>query len=258
MNKSIAILSVVVLCACTAEPIKTTDLSILPSNSFAATNNHASATSTVNADAEGLIPRIGRYLKQGVASWYGPQFHGKKTASGEIYDMFAMTAAHNTLPISSYARVTNLENQRSVVVRINDRGPFNGKRVMDLSYAAAKKLNLHETGSASVEIKAITPELALAQMHNQADHQAQAVYLQVGLFGNKKKAQSLQNKIAAHHLPQPKILPSTHKGSTLYKVQMGPIKSPAGVHQLNMQLAKLGIATQFMTENDQKQIAMIQ
>jgi rare lipoprotein A len=175
--------------------------------------------------------------------------------------MYAMTAAHNTLPISSYARVTNLENQRSVIVRINDRGPFHGNRVMDLSYAAAKKLDLQQAGIGAVEIKAIAPEQALAQMQTQSAEkiQNQDIYLQVGTFGNKKTAQKLLTKITAHHLPRSKILPSKHKGSTLYKVQMGPITSPASAHEVNIQLAKLGItATQFITDADQKQISMIQ
>jgi rare lipoprotein A len=128
-----------------------------------------------------------------------------------------------------------------------------------LSYAAAKKIDLHLSGSAAVEIKAIAPELALAQLQNTTEKQEKSVFLQVGSFGNKKKAQKLHDKIVAHHLPQPKILPSTHKGSTLYKVQMGPIESPASVHKLNLQLAKLGItATQFVTETNQKPIVMIQ
>ncbi|MDP3589020.1 MAG: SPOR domain-containing protein, partial [Methylobacter sp.] len=97
------------------------------------------------------------------------------------------------------------------------------------------------------------------QLQDTAEKQQKNVYLQVGSFGNKKKAEKLQNKIASHHLPQPEILPSTHKGSTLYKVQMGPIESPTNIQQLNNQLAKLGItATQFVTEPDQKQISVIQ
>ncbi len=89
---------------------------------------------------------------EGVASWYGNQFHGHRTASGERYDMNAMTAAHNSLPLLSYVEVTNLRNQRSVVVRINDRGPYSGNRVMDLSYAAAKELGIHKSGTAAIKI----------------------------------------------------------------------------------------------------------
>jgi rare lipoprotein A len=268
MNKIIPILLVIILCSCSTEQIKTSDLSKPPETTAFTINPtvkhhsklHFGDAAAQNTDEEeNLLPRITRYLKQGIASWYGPRFHGKKTASGEIYDMYAMTAAHNTLPIPSYARVTNLENQRSVIVRINDRGPFHGDRVMDLSYAAAKKLDIKDAGTGNVEIKAIAPEQALAQLQNTAKNQEKSVYLQVGSFDNRKKALKLQNKIAASHLPQPKILPSKHKGSTLYKVQMGPIQSPASVHKLNIQLAKLGItATQFVTEPDQRQISMIQ
>lgn len=269
MNKIIPILLIFILCSCSTEQIKTSDISSQTPDTTVSTADqklrhhsklHFGGAASQNTDEEeNLLPRIARYLKQGIASWYGPGFHGKKTASGEIYDMYAMTAAHNTLPIPSYARVTNLENQRSVIVRINDRGPFHGDRVMDLSYAAAKKLDLEQAGTGTVEIKAIAPEQALTQLQNTAEKQEKSVYLQVGSFDNKKKALKLQNKIAASHLPQPKILPSKHKGSTLYKVQMGPINSPASAHKLNLQLAKLGItATQFVTETDPKQIAMIQ
>ena len=97
------------------------------------------------------------FRQRGLASWYGKRFHGKKTASGEPYDMYKMTAAHPTLPIPSYARVTNLANGRSVVVRINDRGPFHAGRVIDLSYVAAYKLGYIAAGSAQVEVEAIVP-----------------------------------------------------------------------------------------------------
>ena len=97
------------------------------------------------------------YRARGVATWYGRKFHGKPTASGERYDMYAMTAAHTILPIPSYARVTNLANGRSVVVRINDRGPFRSDRIIDLSYAAAYKLGYVDAGSAKVEVEAILP-----------------------------------------------------------------------------------------------------
>jgi rare lipoprotein A len=100
---------------------------------------------------------LARYKARGTATWYGRRYHGKQTSSGEIYDMYAMTAAHTTLPIPSYARVTNLANAKSVVVRINDRGPFIGDRVIDLSYTAAHKLGLLADGSAMVEVESILP-----------------------------------------------------------------------------------------------------
>jgi len=97
------------------------------------------------------------YRARGLASWYGRKFHGKPTSSGERYDMYAMTAAHTILPIPSYARVTNLSNGRSVVVRVNDRGPFHSERIIDLSYTAAYKLGFVNAGSAQVEVEAILP-----------------------------------------------------------------------------------------------------
>jgi len=97
------------------------------------------------------------FRERGLASWYGKRYHGRKTSSGEVYDMYAMSAAHPTLPIPSYARVTNLANGRSVVVRINDRGPFKSARVIDLSYVAAYKLGFIQAGQAQVEVEAIVP-----------------------------------------------------------------------------------------------------
>lgn len=101
-------------------------------------------------------------------SWYGPEFHGKKTASGQTYDMYAMTAAHKSLPLLSYARVTNLKNHRSVVVRINDRGSFHGKRSMDLSYAAAKQLGI--SGLGSVEITPLSFNEDLSPLSKTSKH----------------------------------------------------------------------------------------
>jgi rare lipoprotein A len=197
---------------------------------------------------ESLLPRIARYLKKGIASWYGPGFHGRQTATGEIFDMYEMTAAHKTLPIPSYAQVTNLENNKTVIVRINDRGPYVGNRLLDLSYAAAKKLGIQHEGTGKVEIKAITPLQALPQIQKTAESQHKKVYLQVGSFGSQRKAIKLQDKIASHNLPEPTILASKRR----FKVQMGPIKSSENAEKLSYQLARLGIKDpQFVTETRQ-------
>ena len=121
----------------------------------------------LNAGANSPYTALGRkyvpyqslkpYRARGLASWYGRKFHGKPTSSGERYDMYAMTAAHTILPIPSYARVTNLSNGRSVIVRVNDRGPFHPERIIDLSYTAAYKLGFANAGSAQVEVEAILP-----------------------------------------------------------------------------------------------------
>lgn len=108
------------------------------------------------------LTRLSPYKTRGVGSWYGRKFHGQPTSSGEPYDMFKLTAAHPVLPIPSYVRVTNLENGRSIVLRVNDRGPFHKNRVIDLSYAAAYRLGYHNNGSAQVEVESVWPGNAAA------------------------------------------------------------------------------------------------
>lgn len=120
---------------------------------------HRGASRPYTVMGRGYVPmaNLARYKMRGTATWYGRRYHGKPTSSGEIYDMYAMTAAHTTLPIPSYARVTNLANGKSVIVRINDRGPFIGDRLIDLSYTAAHKLGLLADGSGLVEVETILP-----------------------------------------------------------------------------------------------------
>ncbi|MDD5460570.1 MAG: septal ring lytic transglycosylase RlpA family protein [Methylococcales bacterium] len=265
MNKLLFAILMIALNGCSTEQVKTTEVTFHspiplhhPPQIAASPQSRHHAILRMShhdepdegAQQENLLPRIARYIKQGIASWYGPGFHGKKTATGEIFDMYALTAAHKTLPIPSYAQVTNLENHLSVIVRINDRGPFVGNRELDLSYAAAKNLDLQQDGLGSVEIKIIPPSQALPQLQQIAASQDQNVYLQVGSFGSAKKAMKLKNKIAANHLPEPDIRSSTYKKSTLYKVQLGPINSTAIANQLNEQLTEMGITdTQFVTES---------
>jgi rare lipoprotein A len=254
MNKIILITLLSTLFGCSSEQIKTTS-TISPSPIESSAARQHSTFSVNNQDElaadDNLLPRISRYLKQGIASWYGPGFHGKKTATGEIFDMYAMTAAHKTLPIPSYAQVTNLINHRSIIVRINDRGPFVGNKEVDLSYAAAKNLDLGAGNSSAIEIKAISPKQALPRIQQLAATQAKQVFLQVGSFGTQKKALELKNKIVASHLPSADIRSSTYKKSTLYKVQIGPIKSTINANELNQQLAEIGIIdTQFVTESN--------
>ena len=130
----------------------------------------------VLASAEG-------YTERGVASWYGPDFHGHNTSSGEPYDMYAMSAAHRTLPIPCYARVTNLANGRSVVVRINDRGPFVANRIVDLSYTAALRLDIVRTGTAFVELRTVQPaQVPAAPAETASPPPLVALFIQVGAF----------------------------------------------------------------------------
>lgn len=153
------------------------------------------------------------YRENGIASWYGSKFHGRKTANGDIYDMYAMTAAHRTLPIPTYLKVTNLDNQSSIIVRVNDRGPFHNDRIIDLSYVAALKLGFAKQGTANVSLEAIDP------IEFNSQQISKNTYLQVGSFSNRQSAIALATKVSNSmgiHLEIKKI-----RGS--YKVLIGPI-----------------------------------
>ena len=143
------------------------------------------------------------YVERGVASWYGPGFHGVSTSMGEPYDMYAMTAAHKTLPIPCYARVTNLSNGRSVVVRINDRGPFVANRLIDLSYTAAAKLDMLRGGTAMVEVRVVTPDDPQSQSLTRANETPPpTLYVQAGAFAVPANAQGLLQRLRRAGLEQ--------------------------------------------------------
>jgi rare lipoprotein A len=181
------------------------------------------------------------YLERGVASWYGPTFHGGNTSSGEPYDMYAMTAAHKTLPLPCYARVTNLRNGKSVVVRINDRGPFVANRLIDLSYTAAAKLDMIREGTTLVEVRALTPGVP-DDLTRSAELPPPALYLQAGAFADVQNAQRLLARLQAAGLAGAFIASPLQSKSHLYRVRIGPVGSVAEFDQLASRLAALGIA----------------
>jgi rare lipoprotein A len=158
------------------------------------------------------LARLQPFRQRGLASWYGKRFHGQKTASGETYDMYAMTAAHPTLPIPSYARVTHVGNGRSIVVRINDRGPFHPGRVIDLSYAAALKLGYLQAGSAHVEVESILLD------------QDKSVYLQVGAFSSQENAESLRARLT-REISELKERIEVLLADNLWRLHVGPYGS---------------------------------
>jgi rare lipoprotein A len=181
------------------------------------------------------------YLERGVASWYGPTFHGLNTSSGEPYDMYGMTAAHKTLPLPSYARVTNLRNGRSIVVRINDRGPFVANRLIDLSYTAAAKLDMLREGTTLVEVRALTPGVPDV-LTRSAAAPAATLYLQAGAFADAQNAQHLLTRLQSAGLAGAFIAsPLQGRASALYRVRLGPIGSVAEFDALSARLAELGI-----------------
>ncbi len=159
------------------------------------------------------------FKQRGLASWYGRRFHGQKTSSGEIYDMYGMTAAHTTLPIPSYARVTNLSNGRSVIVRINDRGPFHSDRIIDLSYAAAHKLGYIDAGSARVEVESVLPEESAG-----TPSEVKAVYVQLGAFASRANAEDLRTRIARQLAWLSDTVQVLATGN-LWRLHVGPYRS---------------------------------
>ena len=181
------------------------------------------------------MTQLGPYEARGRASWYGRRYHGQPTASGERYDMYAMTAAHATLPIPSYARVTSLRTGQSVIVRINDRGPFRGGRLIDLSYVAAYKLGILDSGSDMVEVQSIVPgqPMQVQRLASRATPEAQAVqeppvtreaagsYVQLGSFGQRSNAESFLVRMRAELGGQVESI-GLHTGAGLYRVLAGP------------------------------------
>ena len=167
------------------------------------------------------------YFETGLASWYGTKFHGKQTANGEIYDLYKMTAAHKTLPLPSYVKVTNVENGHSVVVRVNDRGPFHGERLIDLSYVAARKLGFADSGLAEVTIQGIDPEtFARSPIRD-----GQLLYLQLAALESHHNAQLLRRDIFTKTGLQARVFRSEDT-TPIHRVRIGPVESPEHLEQL--------------------------
>lgn len=162
------------------------------------------------------------HVEEGLASWYGRRFHGRRTASGEAYDMYQMTAAHPTLPIPSYARVTALDTGRSVIVRINDRGPFHRNRVIDLSYVAAHRLGYIAAGSARVRVEAIDP----ATFDTAGERLESGNFVQVGAFARPGNAHALVNRLREALEFAPGRVRVVLKDN-LHRVQVGPYADDA-------------------------------
>jgi rare lipoprotein A len=196
------------------------------------------------------------YEERGVASWYGKKFHGRKTSNGEVYDMYAMTAAHKTLPLPATVRVTNLRNGRNVVVRVNDRGPFVDNRLIDLSYAAAKKLDMITAGTTLVEVEVLdsggTSRTSVAAAGTGALPPEQAfgsIYMQVGAFGEQGNAESLRRRLRSDGLNNVLIVSDKAEWPTLYRVRIGPIDDVAEYDQLIQRVRNLQIVeTQLVIE----------
>ena len=218
-----------------------------------------------------LLPTAKGYREVGVASWYGSKFHGRSTSNGEAYDMFAMTAAHKTLPIPAYVRVTNLENGRSAIVRVNDRGPFHDDRLIDLSYAAARKLGVYANGTARVEVVAIDPAdyqrnsveeprvvtrtrldrppLARRDLGGEVKDGpplGEPAFLQVGSFANLESARSLEAKVVQRVAAPTRVSKAKIRGRNLFRVLVGPFADPSELDHARTLLVEAERLTPFV------------
>jgi rare lipoprotein A len=227
----------------------------------------------VNGKRYYTMPSSRGHKERGIASWYGTKFHGRRTSSGEIYDIYKMTAAHKSLPLPTYVRVTNLRNQRSIIVKVNDRGPFHNNRIIDLSYVAAAKLGILEYGTGLVEIEAIDtsppatatavasappssteaaivatttaapPQAGLQQARPEQPANAREIslYIQVGAFRVRDNAERLKDRLDASSLGPVRIVTKAATSSPLHRVQVGPLDSVNEADQVANNLISLGI-----------------
>ncbi|MGE0082104.1 MAG: septal ring lytic transglycosylase RlpA family protein [Thiohalomonadaceae bacterium] len=229
---------------------------------------------TVNGRTYRVMESAAGYVEQGLASWYGTKFHGQYTSSREIYDMYGMTAAHRSLPLPTYVRVTNLQNGRSVVVKVNDRGPFHEDRIIDLSYAAAHKLGIVSNGVARVEVRALDPvgpggapvtaAVVTAQPGFRADEAAPVpvplpapapvattsapgaatLYVQVGAFASRESAERLRSELAGRENLPAALDETPHADhGVLYRVRLGPLPTAEEAERLRERIAGLGLGT---------------
>jgi len=188
------------------------------------------------------------HKETGIASWYGSKFHGRRASSGETFSMYSMTAAHKTLPLPTYAKVTNLENNLSIIVKINDRGPFHENRIIDLSYVAAAKLGFANKGTAKVQVEAITfPQHSANPIANQPQEPSSQHYIQVGAFKNRQGAEKLQNQLKTLH-DSAKITKETRQTNRFFRVRLGPFKNRDEATQLASAVDNIGLKTFIITE----------
>ena len=184
------------------------------------------------------------YVEKGIASWYGTKFHGRRTSSGEPYDMYGMTAAHKTLPLPTYARVSNLRNGRSVVLRINDRGPFHENRIIDLSYAAATRLGIIREGTGLVKVEAIDTSTSPAAPDTVAASPLPddpSMFLQVGAFSRPENAERLRTRLQEEKLSPVNIVEGESDNGHWYRVRIGQKPSVDENDRISASLAHLGI-----------------
>jgi rare lipoprotein A len=216
-----------------------------------------------------VMPSSKGYRQRGVASWYGKKFHGNLTSNREVYDMYKMTAAHKTLPLPTYVRVTNLQNDKSIVVRVNDRGPFVHNRIIDLSYAAALKLDMIKDGTSMVEVTAINLDApqgdrpvrvtnppapqedesrasSLPQASSLQQDRTHDIFVQVGAFGERANAERRLGALSVAGIEKAFIHEEQANGQTLYRVRIGPVADVVQYDVLVEELERIGITDPYL------------
>ena len=188
------------------------------------------------------MKKIIPFKEEGYASWYGKRYHGKKTSIGEAYDMYQMTGAHKTLPLPCYIKVTNLKNKRSVIIRVNDRGPFVDNRIIDLSYAAAHRLRIIETGSELVRIEMVNPSLAKKNIKetenvSSTNSSIKYFYIQAGAFSSEDNASYLIKRLSKIQFRNSLNIKKLSKNS-LHLVTIGPYDSKKNAEQALKDIAQ--------------------
>ncbi|HEB96420.1 MAG TPA: septal ring lytic transglycosylase RlpA family protein [Sedimenticola thiotaurini] len=186
------------------------------------------------------------YVERGIASWYGTKFHGRRTSSGEPYDMYAMTAAHKTLPLPTYVEVRNLDNGRSAIVKVNDRGPFHPNRIIDLSYAAATKLGILGKGTGLVEIRAIDPRRPQAPRAAAVKQAAERetpprMYIQAGAFSIEDNARRRMRRLLESLQTPVRLQMVERDGRSIYRVRIGPVADVEQADRITERLARIGV-----------------
>lgn len=216
---------------------------------------------TVNGRSYRVMATEEGFQQTGLASWYGEKFHGHLTSNGEIFDMYQVSAAHTSLPIPSFARVTNLENQRSIIVRVNDRGPFHNDRILDLSFAAAYQLGFANQGTALVHIESIVPgqqNVLLASGTQESGGSGAtgvadamlARYLQAGAFSDLRAAQRLSERLQAI-TSRPVFIRSVQAENgrqQLHRVRVGPISDPGEIQRITDMMVAADLGEPFMIQ----------
>ncbi len=198
------------------------------------------------------------HVERGIASWYGTKFHGRRTSSGETYDMYKMTAAHKHLPLPTYAEVTNLDNGHKIIVKINDRGPFKEGRIIDLSYTAAIKLGIDQTGTGNVEVRTIVPTadehnvtikavplatpFAVSKMEKMPpspDSSTPQIYLQLGSFGERGNMRRMLDRLLDSEINNV-VIHQPNERRPFYRLRVGPLGDRSDAEQLATQLKQMG------------------